>query len=66
MARGAAAVGSIPRVADQMCVSWNPLHSWLRQLDGLRRTDFVSQESTSLRTLEQDKIAERLLSTENE
>jgi len=51
---------------DQMCVSWNLLRSWLCQLDGLRRTDFVRQESTSLLTLEQDKIAEGLLSTENE
>ena len=53
-------------MVDQMCVSWNPLRSWLCQLDGLRRTDFVRQESTSLLTLEQDKIAEGLLSTENE
>jgi hypothetical protein len=53
-------------LVDQMCVSWNPLRSWLCQLDGLRRTDFVRQESTSLLTLEQDKIAEGLLSTENE
>src|SRR5262249_24948210 len=45
-------------LVDQMCVSWNPLRSWLCQLDGLRRTDFVRQESTSLLTLEQDKIAE--------
>src|SRR5437762_11776494 len=54
------------RLVDQMCASWNPLRSWPCQLDGLSRTDFVSQESTSLLTLEQDKIAERLLSAENE
>ena len=53
-------------MVDQMCVSWNPLRSWLRQLDGLRSTDFVRHASTSFRALEQDKIAEGLLSTENE
>ena len=53
-------------MVDQNSASWNPIGSWLRQLDLLRSADCVNQESTSLGTIEQDKIAERLLRTEHE
>jgi hypothetical protein len=53
-------------MVNQTCASWNPLRSWLGQLDSLRRANSMVDESMSFRTFEQDKIAEGLLSAENE